>query len=521
MRIPKIIHFIWIGHSEIPEKVQLCYESWNCHHPPQWEIKHWRDEHLTFENFPLTLGQLWRCRNTAQAKDILMFEILFKFGGFYVDSDMMCIHRLENFIDPASRLIVTDERGSVWHKLEKSEGPAVPCSNSFVGCVQGHEMMLHAITQLNTRHFVNWNRIEINEETGPFFFGKMLQPFLKDPHTQVLIPRVLYSWLWNTSSDYIISCLEQVRFQDKDWSIEKNRDLIEFYHDFEQRKVLGAHLWLKMWNRFSLKIENEKRFHSVTCIVPFRFATQERLDNLKLTIKNIHNITKQLSVPSKIIISEQDQVSKLDLEKNFSKYNNVEHVFYPYTEPGFNRSLALNIGVERAKQKDPFSGAIIFWDGDLLVDEQMTVENIENFLSSKSCMHAASLYEKAYDLDQHDTELYKTLMQDILPTQNVHRNIVQKFGQERMGSQAVTMAFIMSKIAYGQAGGWDENFNGWGKEDEDFSKKVYGALHRLEHEMGQKGALRIHQYKNFALHLYHPTQVIKNTFGEKKEDEKK
>lgn len=507
MRIPKIIHMIWVGYTQPSETVQACQASWSVHSAPAWSIRVWRDEDITPANFPLTIGHIWRARNPAQAKDIMMFEILYREGGYYVDSDMMCLHRLENFVDPASRLVVTDEYGRVWDKQKVFESKDdLECSNSFAGCVQGHEMMLHSIMKIAERK-INHTRVEINEETGPFFFGKCLKPFMGDKHTQALPPRALFSWLWNNPKEYILGCLEAVKNEDHDWDEEKNKDLLEFRKDFLARKVLGAHLWLKQWrNPPQIKMYgNNTRFSKLLVVIPFKASADGvRLRNLKTCLAHLLKALVNTTVAETlVVVSEQDSSSQIDPEKLFADLESCnvkcKHVFSKFDKLYFNRSLALNKGVEESEMADPFSSALMFVDADLIMDSEKATEFINDFTSIHCQSHAASAYKTVKDASEEQLVFEQPLLSAFASLEAV-----------RQGVCAVSMCFIISKLAYGETGGWDESFCGWGGEDLDFMQRVYGALHRLHHDFMIPECLYIKEYAVPSIHLYHPVQTIQS-----------
>lgn len=94
-RIPKIIHQIWLG-SPIPEKFAKLAESWKKFHP-DWEYKLWTDAdipnlHLQHED------KFYLTHNYGQKSDILRHELLFKFGGLYVDTDFECLKPFDDLM---------------------------------------------------------------------------------------------------------------------------------------------------------------------------------------------------------------------------------------------------------------------------------------------------------------------------------------------------------------------------------------------------------------------------------------
>jgi len=91
-KIPKIIHHIWVGKKPIPESYLYFMSTWKKIHP-EWEHKLWTDKDV--ENFPWKNKALFlRSTNPGMKSDIWRYEILYNYGGVYVDTDMECIRSL-------------------------------------------------------------------------------------------------------------------------------------------------------------------------------------------------------------------------------------------------------------------------------------------------------------------------------------------------------------------------------------------------------------------------------------------
>ncbi len=87
-KIPKVIHQIWVGSKEIPENYQRFMKTWKAFHP-DWDYKLWTDQDV--EDFPWKNKELFlKCTNPGMKSDIWRYEILYRYGGLYVDTDMEC-----------------------------------------------------------------------------------------------------------------------------------------------------------------------------------------------------------------------------------------------------------------------------------------------------------------------------------------------------------------------------------------------------------------------------------------------
>lgn len=90
--IPKIIHQIWIGDkTKTPYKFMETWKKMN----PTWEYKIWTEENM----FDLiNKKQFNGISGFAGKADIMRYEILHNYGGFYIDADSECIKPLEDWL---------------------------------------------------------------------------------------------------------------------------------------------------------------------------------------------------------------------------------------------------------------------------------------------------------------------------------------------------------------------------------------------------------------------------------------
>lgn len=93
--IPKILHYVWFGGSELPEPDRTYVAGWAkaC---PGWEIRRWgledtKDVDCTF------LRETLAAKKWAFACDLLRLYVLSKVGGFYLDTDVELKSSLEPF----------------------------------------------------------------------------------------------------------------------------------------------------------------------------------------------------------------------------------------------------------------------------------------------------------------------------------------------------------------------------------------------------------------------------------------
>jgi mannosyltransferase OCH1-like enzyme len=134
--IPRVFHQIWLGLEALPETHARYQETWLAHHPG-WELRMW-----TEANVPRDLRRpegLERIRPPWERSDLLRLELIWRFGGVYVDTDMECLRPLEPLIGKARFFSARSGRGRPHHAL--------------FGSVAGHPLLDSAINALVPSEF--------------------------------------------------------------------------------------------------------------------------------------------------------------------------------------------------------------------------------------------------------------------------------------------------------------------------------------------------------------------------------
>lgn len=94
--IEKIFHHIWIGDNPFPEEFKRYRETWLKHHP-DWSMLFWTDENMPVESF-YNKNLYLKTKGISSKADIAQYELLYKYGGVYVDADFECYKNIEPLI---------------------------------------------------------------------------------------------------------------------------------------------------------------------------------------------------------------------------------------------------------------------------------------------------------------------------------------------------------------------------------------------------------------------------------------
>lgn len=99
-RIPKVLHYIWVGGNKKPESVEKYIATWR-EHCPDYEIIEWNEK-----NYNVMANryarEAYKAKKWAFVTDYMRLDILDRFGGIYVDSDVEILKSFDKFLqDPA------------------------------------------------------------------------------------------------------------------------------------------------------------------------------------------------------------------------------------------------------------------------------------------------------------------------------------------------------------------------------------------------------------------------------------
>lgn len=138
-KIPKIIHQIWIGSGDIPSEFKRFQESCQKIHP-DWEYHLW-----TLHNIPTLVlhnkTYIMQSRNPGEISDLLRYEILYQYGGVYLDCDIECLFTLDEL----------HERSDFYIGLQPLDTGYVQLGIGVLGACPGHALLKKLIEGIAQR----------------------------------------------------------------------------------------------------------------------------------------------------------------------------------------------------------------------------------------------------------------------------------------------------------------------------------------------------------------------------------
>lgn len=153
-KIPKIIHQIWVGPNP-PPKFMKKWKEMN----PEYEYILWDDKKVSefnLKNLHLynMFGEQW-----CGKSDVLRYEILYKYGGIYLDADCDPKRPLDDYL--------LDDDFFTCYINEGIRGSRL--ANGIIGCIKKHPIMNTCIQELSKIKNVNKEAYIV---AGPVFFTK-------------------------------------------------------------------------------------------------------------------------------------------------------------------------------------------------------------------------------------------------------------------------------------------------------------------------------------------------------------
>lgn len=151
--IPKIVHLIWVGPKPQPPIMQKCLDSISKF-LPAWQCKIWTDADIPSLN--LTYQQYYDEETNYGAKsDILRLELLYRYGGLYLDVDFEILQSLD-ILHHTYEFYACLQPGDVEELI----------GNSVIGTIPNHPVIKHCLENLANNR---WNP-DILRRTGPVHF---------------------------------------------------------------------------------------------------------------------------------------------------------------------------------------------------------------------------------------------------------------------------------------------------------------------------------------------------------------
>lgn len=134
--IPKIVHYCWFGHGEMPELAKNCINSWKKY-LPEYKLKLWNEDNFDLDLYPY-VREAYECRKFAFVTDVVRLYALYHDGGIYMDTDV-------EVLKPLDCLLGYDAVSGFESSLQIQTG--------LIACKQHNSLIKELLDDYNNIHF--------------------------------------------------------------------------------------------------------------------------------------------------------------------------------------------------------------------------------------------------------------------------------------------------------------------------------------------------------------------------------
>lgn len=135
--IPKVIHQLWIGDKPMPKKMMDTWKNKN----PNYEYILWTEKEIEKRNI------IFECQDAIDKMteingkaDIMRWELLYNYGGIFIDADSMCVEPFDDFF--------LENEGFAGFENENVRRGLV--ATGTMGFIKNHPLCKDAIEWINT-----------------------------------------------------------------------------------------------------------------------------------------------------------------------------------------------------------------------------------------------------------------------------------------------------------------------------------------------------------------------------------
>lgn len=149
--IPKIIHYCWFGHNPLPSDARKCIASWEkfC---PDYKIIEWNENNYDVHKNTY-MSDAYKAKKWAFVSDYARIDVVYEFGGVYMDTDVELIKSLDSVLD-TGLYGGWENRDAVMDKMNMKYENSVSFGLGF-GAVKGHSVLKELLDLYDKLSFYN------------------------------------------------------------------------------------------------------------------------------------------------------------------------------------------------------------------------------------------------------------------------------------------------------------------------------------------------------------------------------
>lgn len=226
--IPKVIHYCWFGKGKYSDKIEKCILSWKKY-CPDYKIICWNEDNYDIYKNKF-VEQAYEKKKWAFVSDYARVDIVYQYGGIYLDTDVELIKPLDRLLDCEMYVGIESE-------------DFVNLGLGF-GAVKGHPYLKEIMGYYETREFVR-NNGKMDLKTCPVIQTEILMRYglRKEDKYQKLEKCIVYPSevfspkSFQTGETHTTSKSVSIHHYDMTWLDEKQKKSKE--REWELKKRYG------------------------------------------------------------------------------------------------------------------------------------------------------------------------------------------------------------------------------------------------------------------------------------------
>lgn len=160
--IPRKIHYCWFGGKPLPKSAIKCIESWKKYFP-DYEIIQWDESNYDVKKIRY-IEEAYNEGKFAFVSDYARFDILYKEGGIYFDTDVEVIKSFDDIIKNGSFMGAETNGNEVINKTQNKLSKITIAPGLGIGAPCGLEIYKEILDFYVNEKFINDNG-QLNQET--------------------------------------------------------------------------------------------------------------------------------------------------------------------------------------------------------------------------------------------------------------------------------------------------------------------------------------------------------------------
>lgn len=230
--IPKILHFIHVTEGlpvdqpDLPAEVTENMVHWKRLHPT-WTVKLWNNSAVRDE-FPDLLPIVLPIKTMAWISDLIRYHVIEKYGGIYLDTDVVPIRALDKLVS-LSNFAICEKPAADQHFVKSEKEYQVDNCELVCNCVIGSSKHHPALKDVIKTALANTEK-ELSDQASRYKLSTSGPP------------------VWTASAKrYNLTVLHASLFFPCSWTNKSECQIDRF---IDQPHVYGMHKWKMTWYKY-------------------------------------------------------------------------------------------------------------------------------------------------------------------------------------------------------------------------------------------------------------------------------